>query len=200
MINYIRNRPKTKCSLSIKGKTFSHESCLTHVSGSSGVPAGSLSDQRERLPDVWCHASRGPVCWQSHQRKDRLRTHDFCWQGVWCFYTVQIVMSCDPTIEKHALFQHPIKVSPLISWYVTIASLVHSVTPERTNVGSFLAGFRSTSATAVWTSPWTRPSSSPSTSSGRWLSLSDRYDPHLPSITRVKSMLQICLFSLCYLG
>lgn len=47
------------------------------------------------------------------------------------------------------MFQYPIKVSPLISWYVTVGSLVLSVTPEQTNAGSFLAGFRSTSATAV---------------------------------------------------
>lgn len=33
--------------------------------------------------------------------------------------------------------------------YVTTVCSFHSVTPEQTNVGSFLAGFKSTSVTAV---------------------------------------------------
>lgn len=63
--------------------------------------------------------------------------------------------------------------NPCVWW---LRPPLRSVTPEQTSVGSFLAGSRSTSATAVWTSPWTRPSNCPSTSCGRWLSLSDRYD------------------------
>lgn len=64
---------------------------------------------------------------------------------------------------------------------VLTSSVLCSVTHEQTNVGSYPAGFRSTSTTAVWTSLWTRPCSFPSTSCGRWLSLSDRYNR--PSIT-----------------
>lgn len=55
--------------------------------GSSGIPAGSLPDQGERLPHVWRHATRRPVRGPSHPRENRLRPDDLCRQGEFTFKT-----------------------------------------------------------------------------------------------------------------
>lgn len=67
-------------------------STLKHGAGSAGVPTGSVSDQRERLPDVWRHEACSSVCGQSHQRQDRLRTHDLCWQGACHHFTLILLI------------------------------------------------------------------------------------------------------------
>lgn len=124
--------------------------------GSSGIPARSLPDQGERLPHLRRHATRRPVRWPSHPRENRLRPDDLCRQG-------EFTLKSGPARD---LLRSP-------RW--PLIHRVRSATAERTNAGSSLAGFRSTSATAAWTWRWTRPSSCPSTSCGRWLSLSDRF-------------------------
>ena len=34
-----------------------------YIAGAVGVFTWSVSDQRERFPDVWCHETRSPMCW-----------------------------------------------------------------------------------------------------------------------------------------
>lgn len=79
------NKINPSTAAAVKPKQTKQPSCISSPGsvppGSSGIPAGSLPDQGERLPHLRRHATRCPVRWQSHPREDRLRPDDLCRQG-----------------------------------------------------------------------------------------------------------------------